>query len=155
MTQGSGTRGAGAARPAWWPALAAAALVALCGCARPPPEEALRATVGDLRSAIEQGDAAAFRRHLAEDFVGPGAMDRDEARRLAALYMLQYQSIGMTFGPLDVELREPHATVRFSAAITGGTGRLLPDANLYQVETGWRMESGEWRLTSARWSAAR
>jgi len=45
-----------------------------------------------------------------------------------------------------------HATVAFDAALTGGSGRLLPDAaRLYSVETGWRLDDGEWRLTSATW----
>jgi hypothetical protein len=45
-----------------------------------------------------------------------------------------------------------HATVRFEAALTGGSGNVLPDAaRLYGVETGWRLDDGEWRLTSASW----
>jgi hypothetical protein len=52
-----------------------------------------------------------------------------------------------------VQLQPGHATARFSAALSGGSGRLLPDAaQLYDVETGWREEDGEWRLTSARWT---
>lgn len=139
----------------WVPLLASAVLLA-SGCARPAPEEALRSVIGDVQHSIEARDAAALRRYLAEDFIGPGGMDRDQARRTAALYMMQHQSVGLTMGPLDIQLQEPNATVRFSAALTGGSGRLLPDrANLYQVETGWRMEHGQWRITSARWSAVR
>ena len=134
----------------------AAMLVALAGCARPAPEEALRKALAGVQESIEQRDARALGAYLAEDFVGPQGMDRDQARRTAALYLMRHQSVGMTPGPLEIELREPHATVRFSAALTGGSGRLLPDAaNLYQVETGWRMEGGDWRITSARWTPVR
>ncbi|MGY0632960.1 nuclear transport factor 2 family protein [Luteimonas sp. A478] len=116
----------------------------------------MRQAVAEVQQNIEGRDAGALRRHLAEDFIGPGGMDRDQARRTAALYMMQHQSVGLTMGPLEIQLQEPHATVRFSAALTGGSGRLLPDqANLYQVETGWEMEDGQWRITSARWTAAR
>lgn len=134
----------------------AAMLLVLAACSRPAPEEALRATLAEVRESIEQRDPAALRRHLAEDFVGPGGMDREQARRTAALYLMAHQSVGVTLGPLDIELSEPHATVRFSAALTGGSGRLLPDTgNLYQVETGWRLEGDDWRITSARWTPAR
>lgn len=130
-------------------------LLAVAGCSRPPPEEALRETMAELQRAIQARDAGAIRRHLAEDFVGPGGMDRDDARRTAALYLMGHQSIGVVIGPLDLELQDAHASVRFSAAFTGGSGRLLPDsASVYQVETGWRLEDGEWRMTSARWSPA-
>ena len=131
------------------------ALALVAGCARPAPEEALRTAVAGVQQSIEERDAGALRRHLAEDFIGPNGMDRDQARRTAALYMMQHQSVGLTIGPMDIDLQEPHATVRFSAALTGGSGRLLPDrANLYQVETGWRMEGGDWKITSARWTPA-
>ena len=131
------------------------ALAMAAGCSRTEPEEALRATLAEVQEGIEGRDAGALRRHLADDFIGPGGMDRDQARRTAALYMMQHQSVGLTFGPLDVELQEPHATVRFRAALTGGSGRLLPDrANFYQVETGWRMEDGDWKITSATWTPA-
>ena len=43
-------------------------------------------------------------------------------------------------------------TVRFTAALTGGSGSLLPDsAQVYDVETGWRFDDGNWRMTSATW----
>ena len=130
-------------------------LLLAAACARPAPEEALRRIVSEVQQSIEERDAGALRRHLSEDFIGPGGMDRDQARRTAALYMMQHQSVGVTLGPMEIQLQEPNATVRFSAALTGGSGRLLPDrANLYKVETGWRMEGGDWKITSARWPPA-
>lgn len=133
----------------------ASVLVLLAACSRTEPEEALRAALSEVQESIEGRDAATLRRYLSEDFIGPGGMDRDQARRTAALYMMQHQSVGLSFGPLDIDMQEPHATARFRAALTGGSGRLLPDSgNFYQVETGWRMEGGEWRITSARWTPA-
>ena len=133
----------------------ACVLALVAGCSRPAPEEALRVALSGVQESIEQRDAGALRRYLADDFIGPHGMDRDQARRTAALYMMRHQSVGVTMGPLEVEMQEPHATVRFRAALTGGSGRLVPDrANFYQVETGWRMEGGEWRITSARWTPA-
>lgn len=125
----------------------------LAGCTRTPPEQALRETMQSLQLAMEQRDASAVEDHLGDDFVGPGGMDRDGARRLAAITFLRHRDVGVTLGPLDVSVLQEHATVRFTAALTGGSGRALPDAaRLYQVETGWRLEDGDWRLTSARWT---
>lgn len=125
----------------------------LAACSRPPPEQALRDTMQSLQLTMEQRDASQVENYLADDFVGPGGMDRDGARRLAALTFLRHRDVGVTLGPLDVSVLQEHATVRFTAALTGGSGRALPDAaRLYQVETGWRLEGGDWRLTSARWT---
>jgi len=123
-------------------------------CGRDPPEQRLRDSVAQLQQAIEQRDAPALQEWLAADFVGPEGLDREGARRLAVGSFLRYRRLGVTVGPLEVAMRPDHATVRFTAALTGGSGQPLPEAaRLYEVETGWREESGEWRMTSARWSA--
>src|SRR5688572_16037789 len=49
----------------------------LAGCARTPPEDALRATIGSMQAAAEARDADALAEPLADDFAGPGGMDRD------------------------------------------------------------------------------
>jgi hypothetical protein len=73
---------------------------------------------------------------------------------------LQNRRIDAVFGPLQVTLlpsamHPDHATVEFSAALTGGSGGALPDtARLYQVRTGWRLQDDDWRMTSADWSSA-
>ena len=133
--------------------MACALAVLLASCSRPAPEEALRAAMGEIHEHIEARDAAALRSYLAEDFIGPHGMDRDQVRRTAALYMLRHEKVLLTFGPLDVDLQDSHATVGFTAALTGGSGFLVPErGNVYKVETGWRLEGGDWKGTSARWT---
>jgi hypothetical protein len=56
-------------------------MLVLAGCARTPPEQALRETMSGLQTAIESRDAAAVHALLADDFIGPEGLDRDGARR--------------------------------------------------------------------------
>lgn len=129
-----------------------AAGITLTGCARTPPEQALRDRVGALEAAIDTRDAGALRGVLADDFIGPGGMDGAGARRLAQGMFLRYRDIGTRLGPLDVKLQERHATVRFDAVVTGGAGALLPQSGqVYDVTTAWRLEGDDWRLVSAEW----
>ena len=135
------------------------AMLLLCvfaaGCARTPPEQALREAVVGLQAAVEARDARDVAGFLAEDFIGPGGLDREGARRLAALHFMRHGDVGVHPGPLDIELRDAHARVRFSAVSSGGSGRLLPDsARAWQVDTGWRLVDGDWRMTSADWTPA-
>ncbi|MEZ0470138.1 nuclear transport factor 2 family protein [Luteimonas sp. C3_2_a3] len=133
--------------------LCAAAVLGPAGCARPPPEQALREAVYDMEEAIESRDAGALQQWLADDFIGPEGMDRAAARRLATLHFMRHNAVGVTLGPREATLHGERATVRFSAALTAGSGRLLPDAaRVYQVETGWRLVGGDWRMTSIRWT---
>lgn len=128
------------------------ALVLIASCARTPPEQALRESMAGLQAAIEARDASALQDYLAEDFIGPDGLDRAGARRIATLYLMRHDRVGVTIGPLDISLQEPHATVRFTAAMAGGGGRLLPDSGqVYAVQTGWRLEGDAWKLTSASW----
>ena len=136
-----------------WLFAACIGALAMVACSRPTPEQALRDTVAQLQAAIEARDANALRGHLAEDFIGPEGMDREGARRLAQLVFLRNRSIGATLGPLDLALRGDDATVRFTAALTGGNGALLPDsAQVYDVTTAWRSRDQEWELVSVDWS---
>ncbi len=139
----------------WWPAWVAAVLAVLLfsACAREAPEARLRARVATLQQAIAGHDAGGVRDALAEDFIGPDGLDRAGAVRLAQAMFLRYRSLGVHAGPLAVEMQPGHATVRFQAALTGGDGGVLPEAaRLYDVETGWRLEDGEWRLVSVAWT---
>ena len=124
------------------------------GCSRTPPEEALRATIAAMENAAETRDAGGLAEHLAEDFAGPGAMDRDGFRRTAATARLGFTPVGVTLGPLDVEVRGEHAQVRFTAMTRGGAGILPDQAQVYDVDTAWRLQDGEWALISARWEPA-
>lgn len=163
MTQGhadgatgrAGRKPGAGSRPGWLASACAwmLLLMVVAGCSRPDPEVALRESVAGLQAAIEQRDPAAMQQQLADDFIGNDGLDRDGARRMAALLLMRHRDIGIDTGPLQLELAGEHAVVRFTAMLRGGSGRLLPDAaRVYEVETGWRMEHGEWRLTSARWS---
>jgi hypothetical protein len=143
----------------WRGVLAAAslllALAMLGGCSRPDPEAALREAVASLHASIERRDPAAMQQHLAADFIGNEGLDREGARRLAAMLVLRHRELAVDTGPLDVRLSGEHAVVRFTALLRGGAGGLLPDAaRVYDVETGWRLEHGTWRLASARWTPA-
>jgi len=133
-------------------AMAVCLALASVACGRSAPEQRLRETMGELQASIETKDAAALEEVLAEDFIGPGALDRTGARRMAQLMFLRHGAVGANVGPVAIEMKPGHATARFNVALTGSSGQLLPDAaRLYDVTTGWREVDGEWRMTSVEW----
>ena len=128
-------------------------LGAIAGCRRDTPEALLRRDIATMQSAIEARDAGALADGLADDFIGPEGMDRTRATRFAQVVFLRNRSIGASIGPLDVDMRGESATVKFTAALTGGSGGMLPDSGqVYDVTTGWRFRDGEWKLVTAEWS---
>ena len=128
-------------------------LLLAAGCSRTPPETALRETLAAMEAAIDARDAAALARHLDDDFIGPAGMDRDAARRTAALYFLQHASVSVVPGPWSIELDDTHARVSFTAAVAGGSGRFVPEqGRVYNVQSGWRLRGADWRMTSIDWT---
>ncbi|WDS36799.1 nuclear transport factor 2 family protein [Pseudoxanthomonas sp.] len=133
--------------------LAGLSLLTLAACSRPAPEARLRADISAMQAAIQDRQPGEVMDRVADDFSGDGGMDREALHNLLRVQFLANADIGATIGPLDVTLRGDHATVRFSALLTGGSGRWVPDqAGGYQVITGWRLEEGDWKLYTAQWS---
>ncbi len=127
-------------------------LIVLPGCARAPAEQRLLEAMEALQSAIEAREVSAALDHFAEDFTATGGLDREGARNLMRVMVLRHQRLGLSLGPIEVAMFEQRATVRFTAVATGGQGSLLPEsARVWQVETAWREEDGEWRMISAQW----
>ena len=135
-------------------AVAGLLITAMTACSRTPPEQALREQVETLQAAIDARDAGAVYELLTTDFVGNGGMDRRGARQLAGALFLQHRDVGARLGPVSVQLRgDTEATATFSVLVTGGNGGLVPNnGQVFEVETGWRLVNGDWRLLYARWT---
>jgi hypothetical protein len=131
--------------------LAVIAQFGLFSCSRQPPEQALRSTIAEMQAAAEAHDTDALFEPIAEDFAGSEGMDRQAFRRYVALTGMQNQKVGVQLGPLDVKLFDQRATVSFTAGLSGGANWLPERAQVYQVDTGWRLDDGEWKLISAKW----
>ncbi|WP_126942714.1 nuclear transport factor 2 family protein [Xanthomonas sp. BRIP62409] len=142
----------GSIQARWRVGLVAICIVGLVGCTRAAPEQRLRATLETMHLAIEARDIGEAMAPVAEDFVGDQGLDAAGLRRLMQLQMLGNRRIGVTLGPVDVQLHDDTARVRFTALLTGGSGRWLPEqAQTYQVTTGWRLQDGDWQLYHAQW----
>lgn len=132
--------------------LLAMACTLVIGCHRTPAEEAVRQAVAAAEQAAEHTDAGAFADHLTDDFTGnAGDADRTQLTRLIQLAHLRQESIHVLMGPVTVEPRGDRFVASFTVTLSSG-GRLLPeDMGVYDVESAWRREDGEWVCYSATW----
>lgn len=151
-------RGAGPARRCPVPGVALALLLvlvlALAACSRVPAEQRLRDTVAAMEAAVESGGSAGFMRHVSADFSGnQGDYDRQRLQATLRAIMLRYRNINVLLGPLAVNLHgEDRATVGVDVLVSGGSGGLLPESGQrLRIESGWRLENGDWRCISASW----
>ena len=105
-----------------------------------------------MQAAAESGDTDALFAPIAQDFSGSEAMDRQAFRRYVVVMRMRNARVSVTLGPIDATLLGDRATADFSAAISGGAGVLPDNAQVYEVNTGWRLEGRDWKLISARWT---
>jgi hypothetical protein len=138
-----------------WIALAFLLMVALAGCRHTPDEEQVRKAVAATVVAAEAGKASDTVEALTDDFDGnTGQFDKRALANLVRVYALRGQSIHVLMGPATIEPRGERIVATFTVTLTAGTGVLPDSAGAYQVETGWRKESGAWRCFTATWKKA-
>jgi hypothetical protein len=136
-------------------AMLAAALAVLAACSSAPAEQRLRETIDAMELAAIERRPGDFMESVASDFIGDGSLDRAAMHNLLRAQLMRNQQIGVTRGPLDIQLQGNRATVKFKMVVTGGAGGLLPErAQGYDITSGWRDEDGEWRLFLVEWTEA-
>lgn len=137
--------------------LALCALMAIPACHRDSPEAALRAQLQEMQAAAGDHEIADFMDGVAEDFIGNDGADRAALHNLLRAQVLSRAQVGIASGPLDIEMQDGKATVRFKVVLTASStgNRMLPvDAQAYSITSGWREDSGEWRVYYAQWEPA-
>ncbi len=130
--------------------------LSVTGCGREEPEQRLRGTIAAMQKDVEEGKAGDFMDGVASDFVGNEGVDRAGLERLVKAQLLLNSKVSVQTGPVTVELAPDNrtATVRFSVLLVGGSGRFTPErGDMQELVTGWREESGEWKVYSASWKA--
>jgi len=143
---------AGKPRQAAFFALLLALATLATGCRHTPPEQTLRDTIAAMQKAGEEHRVSDLMDSVADDFVGQDGMDQKQLRQYLTVISLQNWQVGTTLGPLKVEITGDRARVAFTLAASGGAGGWMPDrAQVYDVETGWRLEGNDWKLISATW----
>ena len=130
-------------------------LVALSAmaCSRSSDEEQLRNAVLAMQAAMEAAEPGEFMEYVSDDFTGAeGTADRTRLHNLLRAQVLANSKIGVSLGPVDVEVQGERATVAVTVALSGGNARWLPErAGAYRIVSGWRRESGQWRCINAQW----
>lgn len=139
-------------KPAFLLIVLALLVLALPACRRTPDEAQVRAAIVSAAHAAETGSASGVGESLSEDFDGnAGALDRRGLTGMVRLLALRGEHVGVTMGPMSIEARGERMVATFTVTLTSG-GKLLPDQlGVYQVESAWRKEDGEWRCYTASW----
>ena len=140
-----------------WPrVLLFVAVLAGCG-SETSTEQAINEAMDAMEAHGEAGERGDFMDYLAADFRAQGGdFDREAFRQFLLMQWNRHQRIHVQRFPADIEQTGPEsARAQFRALLTGGRG-LLPDTGqVYDFDTWWALEDGEWLMVSVRWEVVR
>jgi hypothetical protein len=133
--------------------LICAALLILPACSRTPDDQRIRDHIQAMQQAAEQRNPRQFVEHVASDFSGnQGSVDREGLHNLLRAIVLRNEKIGVTLGPIEVEIEGNRATASLVATLTGGQGGILPEHGaIYSIKSGWRRDGKDWICFAATW----
>jgi len=126
----------------------------LSACGKPlTVEQQIIATIREMEARIEAGERRPFMQHIAEDFSGQGgSLDRDQLRALMIMQLNRYQRLQGQLFPIRVEdTGDGTASAHFRALVTGGPNWIPESGQVFEFDTRWRKDDGEWLLTAADW----
>lgn len=137
--------------------LAATLLAFVAGCGgESSPEDAVRAVVDALESAVEARDVGDLMEHVSPGYRDAYGSGRQEASRYARGYFIAHQSIHLLTRVESIEfpsLEEARAKV-----LVGMAGRDADAASawelaaeLYDFDVTLVREDGDWKVTYAQW----
>ncbi|MEO8779090.1 MAG: hypothetical protein ABI389_10530 [Rhodanobacter sp.] len=124
----------------------------LSACRRAPDDEQVHQAIAALSNAAQAGSASGVTKPLSDDFDGNrGELDRATLANLVRIAALRGEHIGVTVGSIGIEHRGKRMVATFTVTLSRRSGLLPEHMGLYQVESAWRREGGEWRCYSASW----
>lgn len=128
----------------------ALALVAACG--RSDPEREIRATVARMAQSVEQRDPSVFLDAVAEDFTREsGAFGKQDARRTLLAAYLRNEKISVSAVVTEVRVEGDRAYAKVRVIATGGAGLLPERGQIWDFDSAWRRERGQWQVFNAEW----
>ncbi|MCA1779439.1 MAG: hypothetical protein LC637_08675 [Xanthomonadaceae bacterium] len=118
--------------------------------------ERIRVILAEMAQALVQGDVGDFLDPIADDFIAAErGLDKSAVRLVVMRERLARRSISVQRLNTRVEvLSETRATADFELIATGGDSWLPDEGRLWRIETGWRLDRGDWKLVTARWDRA-
>lgn len=125
----------------------------LHGCSHPPDEERIRNLLDEVIQTLEAREYRFTLNRLTENFSGPNNMNKAQIRQMMLGTLLRYKSIHIVkSSPLDIQIRDNSAIVKFQTTVTGGPGVFPQRVQNYSVSTGWTKIDGDWYILQATWT---
>jgi hypothetical protein len=139
--------------------LAAGAVLYFWPRAPKNPEDAIRALVAECVTDANKKDVSAIMDHVAERFIGPNTMGKNEVRQILAFQLLRNQEVAVILNPtLTVGLKSETAASMTGFFVFGRTRVQTAEeltqsavAAVYKIDADLERVDGKWTFTGAQY----
>ncbi len=127
-------------------------------CHKEDEKEKVKKVIAAVQTAVEEKSIRGVTAHIAKDYRDPQGNDFETLRALLLGYFFRYPKISGYITHLDISIDGTSAKTTLKAILTSGkkTGSVsdvVPEQlGVYRFDVEFRKESGDWMITSARWS---
>jgi tRNA A37 methylthiotransferase MiaB len=145
----------------WVPAnavfLAVLAAILISGCHADTEQDKVKKVVHKVQQAAENKDIKQVLSYLSKTYKDPQGNTYNDIKDLLLYYFFRHAKISVFITDLEVRVDDSAAQAVFQAILTGrnkteSAGDILPEAlGAYNFDVTLALESGEWRIVSAKW----
>jgi hypothetical protein len=137
--------------------LAVFTAILMTGCHADTDQDKVKKVVHKVRQAAEDKDIKQVLSLLSKTYKDPQGNTYNDMKDLLLYYFFKHAKISIFITDLEVRVNRPVATAGFQAVLSGrnkaeSAGNILPEAlGAYAFNVSLTLESGEWRIVSAKW----
>jgi len=125
------------------------------GCHKETEEDKVKKVIISVQKAAEEKDIKEVLSHLSRTYRDPQGNDYEGVKGLLLFYFFRHQKVSIFIPDLEIRVSDSAAAAKFQAVLSGrnqGVGNILPESlGVYVFDVSFMKESGEWKITSAKW----
>jgi len=131
----------------------------LTSCSREDPKLALKQSLAELVTAVEQKKHHAINQKMTRNFIGNNRLNSQTMTALIFRYVIRYRFIKVytlvNSIEIEPEAEENLARMTFHAALTSSEKMLPERMRVYKVNAHWVLKNNEWKILKADWVEVR
>ena len=133
-------------------------IAASLACHKEDEKEKVKKVITAVQTAVEEKRIRGVTAHIAKDYRDPQGNNFEALRGLLLGYFLRHPKISGYITHFDISVDGASAKATFKAILTsskktGSVTDVVPEQlGVYRFDVEFKKESGDWKITSARWS---
>ena len=132
----------------------------LISCHAENDQDKIKKIITEIQEAGETKEIKKIMEHISETYIDARGFDYDGIKGLLLGYFFRYPKISVYITGLTISVKSDSAAALFQAVLTSGpkTGSIkdiIPDSlGVWDFDVTLEKESGDWKVTSAKWEEA-